>query len=134
MNKGETMMDNPIKKRYKRQNFRNWWKGMNRHPYKDRKKMILKWMRFASKTVAMRGDQNQQKVVYTIYNRAFHSKYEVPRYNCKRVYDIVNAKQNKHREETAKLIAMREALLKDAPILRKTVKKRHIASNRGRDV
>jgi len=128
------MIAKPKTSRYKRQNFRNWWKGMNRHPYKDRKKMILKWMRFASKTVAMRGDQNQQKVVYTIYNRAFHSKYEVPRYNCKRVYDIVNAKQNKHREETAKLIAMREALLKDAPILRKTVKKRHIASNRGRDV
>jgi len=128
------MMDNQTKKRYKRQNFKHWWRGMNRHPYKDRKKLILKWMRFASKTVAMRGDQDQQKVVYTIYNRSFRSKYEIPRYNAKRVYDIVNAKQNKHREETAKLQAMREALLNDAPVLRKTVHKRHIGSSRNRNV
>jgi hypothetical protein len=134
MKKGETMMDNQTKRRYKRQNFKHWWRGMNRHPYRDRKKLILKWMRFASKTVAMRGDQDQQKVVYTIYNRSFRSKYEIPRYNAKRVYDIVNAKQNKHREETAKLQAMREALLKDAPILRKTVKKRHIGSSRAGNV
>lgn len=120
------MMDNQLKKRYKRQNFRHWWKGMNRHPYRDRKKLILKWMRFATKTVAMRGDQDQQKVVYTIYNRAFRSKYEIPKYNVKRVYDIVNAKQNKHREEMTKLQAMRDALLKESPVLRKTVTRRHI--------
>jgi len=118
--------------RYKRQNFRNWWKGMQSHPYKDRKKLMLKWMRFASKTVAMRGDQNQQKVVYTIYNRSFRSKYEIPKYNAKLVYDIVNAKQNKHREETAKLVAMRDAILAQAPLLRKTVKKKHVAGSNNR--
>ena len=119
----------PKIKRYKNQNFDNWYQGMMSKPYADRKKLVLKWMRMASKTVAMRGDQDQQRVVYTIYNRSFRSKYEIPKYNIKRVYQIVNAKQNKYREEMRKLEAMKESLLKTAPILRKTVKKRHIAGS-----
>ena len=115
--------------RYKKQNFDSWYKGMMSKPYSDRKKLVLKWMRMATKTVAMRGDQAQQRVVYTIYNRSFRSKYEIPKYNIKRVYKIVNAKQNKYREEMRKLEAMKESLLKTAPILRKTVKKRHIAGS-----
>ena len=120
--------------RYKKQNFASWYQGMTNRPYADRKKLILKWMRMATKTVAMRGDQDQQKVVYTIYNRSFRSRYEIPKYNVRRVYQIVNAKQNKYREEMRKLEAMKQSLMDSAPILRKTVKKRHIASNRGRDV
>ena len=120
--------------RYKKQNFASWYAGMTNRPYSDRKKLILKWMRMATKTVAMRGDQDQQRVVYTIYNRSFRSRYEIPKYNVRRVYQIVNAKQNKYREEMRKLEAMKESLMDSAPILRKTVKKRHIASNRGRDV
>ena len=120
----------PTTKRYKKQNFANWYRGMMSKPYADRKKLILKWMRMATKTVAMRGDQDQQKVVYTIYNRSFRSRYEIPKYNIERVYQIVNAKQNKYREEMRKLEAMRESLLSQAPILRKTVRKRHIAGNR----
>ena len=115
--------------RYKKQNFDSWYKGMMSKPYSDRKKLVLKWMRMATKTVAMRGDQAQQRVVYTIYNRSFRSRYEIPKYNIKRVYKIVNAKQNKYREEMRKLEAMKESLLKTAPILRKTVKKRHIAGS-----
>ena len=117
------------KPRYKKQNFDSWYKGMTNRPYAERKKLILKWMRMASKTVAMRGDQDQQKVVYTIYNRSFRSKYEIPKYNIKRVHQIVNAKQNKYREERRKLEAMKQSLLEQAPILRKTVKKRHIAGS-----
>ena len=119
----------PKIKRYKNQNFDNWYQGMMSKPYSERKKLVLKWMRMASKTVAMRGDQDQQKVVYTIYNRSFRSKYEIPKYNIKRVYKIVNAKQNKYREEMRKLEAMKQSLLEQAPILRKTVKKKHIAGS-----
>ena len=119
----------PKIKRYKNQNFDNWYQGMMSKPYSERKKLVLKWMRMASKTVAMRGDQDQQKVVYTIYNRSFRSKYDIPKYNIERVYQIVNAKQNKYREEMRKLEAMKQSLLEQAPILRKTVKKRHIAGS-----
>ena len=119
----------PKIKRYKNQNFDNWYQGMMSKPYSERKKLVLKWMRMASKTVAMRGDQDQQKVVYTIYNRSFRSKYEIPKYNIKRVYKIVNAKQNKYREEMRKLEAMKQSLMDSAPILRKTVRKRHIAGS-----
>ena len=119
----------PKIKRYKNQNFDNWYQGVMSKPYADRKKLVLKWMRMASKTVAMRGDQDQQRVVYTIYNRSFRSKYEIPKYNIKRVYKIVNAKQNKYREEMRKLEAMKQSLLEQAPILRKTVKKRHISGS-----
>ena len=115
--------------RYKKQNFDSWYKGMMSKPYSDRKKLVLKWMRMATKTVAMRGDQDQQRVVYTIYNRSFRSRYEIPKYNIKRVYQIVNAKQNKYREEMRKLEAMKQSLMDSAPILRKTVKKRHISGS-----
>ena len=64
----------------------------------------------------MRGDMEQQTVVYTIAKRYENSKYDLQRYNAKRVYNIVNAKQNKYREEMRNLKKMRDSIKQNIPV------------------
>ena len=56
-------------------------------------------MKYACKTVATRGDLDQQRVVYTINTRFKNSEYDMPKYNARRVYNIVTKKQLKYKEE-----------------------------------
>ena len=76
--------------------------------------------------MAIRGDMEQQAVVYTIQNRFTNSKYDLPKYNARRVYNIVNAKQNKYREEMANLKRMRDSIKNNIPV---EIKRRRITKN-----
>ena len=96
-------------KRYRKQGFRNWWRGINRHDTKRKQHILSQWLKYSCKTIALRGDVDQQAVVYTIANRFNNSEYKkISRANAKRVYDICNKKQQKYREEIAQLKRMRE--------------------------
>ena len=85
-----------------RRSFDHWWHGMRK--VKDRtqrKKNLDKWLYFATKTVAFGGNQDEQAVVYTIQNRYSKSEWEIPRYQAKRVYQIVSKKQQKYKDKKA---------------------------------
>ena len=49
--------------------FRRWWRGIKKHPLTKQQEILSNWLKFACKTAAIRCDQNQQKVIYTTYNR-----------------------------------------------------------------
>ena len=81
--------------------FKKWWMGLQRHPAERRQDIIGKWLFYACKTVAIRGNQDQQKVVYTINNRYRNSDYKrMSRADALRVFLIVNQKQEEHRRQT----------------------------------
>lgn len=73
--------------------FKTWWNGMNKASGQTKIDNFHKWLSLACRTVALRGDQNQQRVVYTITNRFRNSEYKkLSRENALRVYRIVNTK------------------------------------------
>jgi len=73
--------------------FKSWWEKMNRAPRERRVNNFHKWLSLACRTVALRGNQDQQKVVYTIFNRYDKSKYrKLSRENARTVYRIINNK------------------------------------------
>lgn len=76
--------------------------------------------------MAIRGDMEQQAVVYTIAKRYENSQYDLQKYNAKRVFNIVNAKQNKYREEMANLKRMRDSIKQNIPV---EIKRRRITKN-----
>jgi hypothetical protein len=65
----------------------------------QRKRNLDKWLYFATKTVAFGGNQDEQMVVYTIHNRYKNSQWEIPKYQAKRVYQIVSKKQQKYKDK-----------------------------------
>ena len=84
--------------------------------------------------MATRGDQDQQTVVYTIDNRFRNSKYDMPKYNARRVYNIVTKKQQKYREEMEHLRRLKDDLKRRIPVeVRTTRRVRKIVGDR-RDV
>ncbi len=83
----------------KRRSFDHWWHGMRKvRDRTQRKKNLDKWLYFATKTVAFGGNQDEQMVVYTIHNRYKNSEWEIPRYQARRVYQIVSKKQQKYKD------------------------------------
>jgi len=87
------------RQRYARRTFEDWWRGIRSHPNPRRRELVTNWMKYACKTVATRGDLDQQRVVYTINTRFKNSEYDMPKYNARRVYNIVTKKQLKYKEE-----------------------------------
>ena len=73
--------------------FRQWWAGIQSHKRDKRKEITDRWLYYATKTVSMRGNHDEQLVVFTIWNRYSKSKWDIPMYNARIVYDIVNQKQ-----------------------------------------
>ena len=86
----------------RRRSFDHWWHGMRKVTDRtQRKKNLDRWLYFATKTVAFGGNQDEQMVVYTIHNRYSKSKWEIPKYQAKRVYQIVSKKQQKYKDKKA---------------------------------
>ena len=84
----------------RRRSFDHWWHGMRKVTDRtQRKKNLDRWLYFATKTVAFGGNQDEQMVVYTIQNRYSKSKWEIPKYQAKRVYQIVSKKQQKYKDK-----------------------------------
>ena len=84
--------------------FRKWWRAIKRKPQDEQQQIIERWLKFATRTVAIQGDQHQQQVVYTIFNRYTRSKYKVlRRWQAIIVYDIVNQKQVNYKTVRAQL-------------------------------
>ena len=103
-------------RRYKRRDFSGWWSGIRKHPAPKQREILEQWLKYACKTVALRGDMEQQAVVYTINKRFKNSQYGLQRYNAKRVFNIVNAKQNKYKEEMRNLKRARDSIKSNIPV------------------
>jgi hypothetical protein len=107
--------------------FRKWWKYVSTHKQAEKREVILKWLRFACKTVATRGDIDQQRIVYTINTRAKNSLYPLARYQARRVFDIVNKKQIKFKQELNELKRLErklQPLTHDKPGVEVVIKRR----------
>lgn len=73
--------------------FKQWWQRMNRADRSKRDQNFHRWLSYACRTVALRGDHNQQRVVYTIFKRYHESRYrKISRANAQRVFRIINRK------------------------------------------
>ena len=114
-------------KRYRSQNFRNWWAGIRSHETVKQREIIRNWLKYARLTVSMRGDNTQQKIVYTIADRHKNSQYGLARKEYKRVYNIVNKKQINYKEEQRRLIQLKEEIKRLSPAVKVVRKKRIIA-------
>jgi ribosomal protein S8E len=80
--------------------FRQWWAGIRRHPYDRQQEILGQWLKYACKTVAIRGDQDEQRLVYTVSNRFANSQWpRLSTENARKVFKIVNHKQERHRAE-----------------------------------
>ena len=85
-------------KNTRKRSFAAWWDYMRKHP--NAAEQMQQWLYYGRKTVALRGDMHQQRVVYTIYKRFKNSTYKtISRANAKRVFDIVNKKQQEHKRK-----------------------------------
>jgi hypothetical protein len=79
--------------------FRRWWSGIKRQSPDRQRQLLLNWLKYACKTVALRGDQHQQRVVYACYQRYTNSEFAyLSRDNAQRVYQIVNQHQENYRK------------------------------------
>ena len=96
--------------------FGRWWKNINRHPAERRQEIISQWLKYACKTVAIRGDQDEQRVVYTITNRYNNSHWpRLSTENARRVFRIVNHKQERYRAERASINKTRQPISDNKP-------------------
>lgn len=80
--------------------FNKWWTGIQSHKRDKRKELTDRWLYYATKTVSMRGNHDEQLVVFCIWNRYSKSKYSLPKYQARTVYDIINQKQAAYKRET----------------------------------
>ena len=70
----------------------------------DPAQAIDHFLNYSGKTVAIRGDRDQQKVVFTIRNRFKNSQYKkITKQNAWRVYSIVNKQQENFRIEKMRI-------------------------------
>ena len=104
--------------------FQRWWRVHQRS--ENLRLASDRWLAYACKTVAYRGDHNQQRIVYTIAKR--FRKSEWPRLtesNAKKIFQIVNKKQQAHRREAGLSTTPTHTA---RPVIRRTVKKTYIQS------
>lgn len=118
----------------KRIKFNQWWTGIKTHPVERQQEIITQWLKYAEKTVALRGDQDQQRVVYTIRNRWRNSKWpRLTRENARRVYRIVNNKQLEYKRTQKRITELERALeaktdIKSAVIIKRNRSKKIITN------
>jgi hypothetical protein len=78
--------------------FKKWWKRILSLSAEERALQMERWLYYAGKTAAFRGDQNQQRVIYTIHGRFKNSTYKrLTKANAWRVWSIINQKQTVYR-------------------------------------
>ena len=86
--------------------FRVWWANINRHPHLKKQDIIYNWLKYAQKTVVMRGNQDQQKVVFATYHRFKKSQHKnIRRWQALKVWNIVNQKQENFKRVRAEAMA-----------------------------
>ena len=73
--------------------------------------------------MALRGDQDQQRVVYAIRKRDMNSKYPLSKTNARRVFDIVNAKMNMYKNQTHKQKPKQDKKYPEVKIIRRRTTK-----------
>lgn len=104
---------------YRKQTFTQWWKNIKKKDSETQKDIFGRWLHYACKTAALRGDKDQQRVVYTIATRFKHSEYKkISKDNAYRVFKIINQKQHAHKMQANKikeLEAQLEALQNNTP-------------------
>lgn len=93
---------------------------------------IYNYLNYAGKTVAIRGDIDQQKVVFTIRNRFNNSKYkQITKANAWIVFQIVNKQQQNFRKEKERIYRLLNQLEHQAKrpnvVVKKTIKRRLIS-------
>lgn len=106
--------------------FRIYWDKIKYNP-----KEIYNFLNYAGKTVAIRGDIDQQKLVYTVRNRFNNSKHKkITKTNAWRVYAIVNQQQQNFRKEKAQIHKLLNRLEHQANrpnvVVKKTIKRKLI--------
>ena len=80
--------------------FKRWWKGINKHPPHRQQEILEKWLKYACKTVALRGDQDEQQVVYATYNRYTNSQFKkLKRWQAHSVFRIVNQRMENYKRQ-----------------------------------
>lgn len=114
--------------RYTRR-FNDWWEKTKQST--DTKTELYNFLNYAGKTVAIRGDIDQQKLVYTIRNRFNNSQYKtLSKANAFRVYSIVDQQQQNFRKEKAKIYRLLNQLEHQADrpnvVVKRTVRRRLI--------
>ena len=81
--------------------FRDFWISLTPE---TRAVELDRFLNYAGKTVAIRGDRDQQKVVYTIRNRFKNSRYKrLAKKDAWRVWSIVYKQQQNFRIEKARI-------------------------------
>jgi len=113
--------------------FRRWWRAIKRKTPVEQTVIFERWLKFATRTVAIQGDQHQQQVVYTTYNRFTNSKYKtLRRWQAIIVYDIVNQKQLNYKtmRNTIEQQVRQELTASRQPVVVKRTR-RVIASSKG---
>ena len=114
-------------KRKQQVKFQRWWKYMNSDDLSRDRREMIKWLKYGSKTVSLRGDHNQQKLVYTIAHRHYHSKYRISRSNALKVFTIVNEKQDMYKRVKQQYTEEQVRRQPRQPVVVKTIRKRTIA-------
>lgn len=102
--------------------FKNWWDHIRTLP----KANTDKWLYYATITVSRRGNQDEQTFVHAVANRYSKSKYRMPKYMAKRVFDIINHKQIAHRQETRGKQYKRRPLPKGPVVIQRKISTRKI--------
>ena len=105
--------------------FGKWWTGLRSHPRAKRKEITDKWLYYATKTASMRGNQDEQLVVFTIWNRYSRSRYDISKWAAKIVYDIVNQKQAAYKRQNNIKTAKAPVVVVKKKTVRRTVSGGH---------
>lgn len=115
-------------------NKRSYTRAFNIHwdKIKGSPEELYNFLNYAGKTVAIRGDIDQQKVVFTIRNRFNNSKYKkLTKSNAWKVYSIVNKQQQNFRKEKERIYKLLNQLEHQAKrpnvVVKKTIKRRLIS-------
>lgn len=105
--------------------FLKWWEHAHSKNNTERQELFERWLRYAAKTVAIRGNQDQQRIVYTIQSRFANSTFRrISRSNAWRIWSIVNQKQAVYRSMVRSQNPTTPQRVKTAPTI--VVKKKNI--------
>ena len=108
--------------------FKRWWRYMDSLPREKKIEETEKWLRYSAKTVALRGVYDQQRIVYTIRKRFNASQFKrLSKYNAKKVFNIVNKKQQEYRDIKREILADLE---RKQPVVVKKTTRRVISTGR----
>lgn len=111
--------------------FSRWWRAIKKKPVEQQREIFTKWLHYSCKTISLRGDMNQARIVYTIATRYNKSTFKkMTKENARLVYTIVNQKQQAHRRQSAIINELQERVNQ----LEADLAKQKSGNNRAKDV